>query len=57
MAKYFENSQLALNLAEFTLGALDAKTLGQEILREILVHSIPPKQQSFFSEFCPKGLK
>ena len=51
VAKHFENSQLALNLAERGLGALDARTLGQENSEKFLLYSI------FFSDFCPKVLK
>ena len=54
MAKYFENSQLALDLAERGLGALDAKTLGQKISE---MSSIPPKKQRFFLIFFPIGQK
>ena len=48
VAQYFENSQLALDLAGRGLGALDAKTLGQKISE---MSSIPPKKQRFFSVF------
>jgi hypothetical protein len=48
VAKYFENSQLALTLAERGLGALDARTLGQENSEKFLLYSIPQKKTDFF---------
>ena len=57
MAKYFENSQLALNLAERGLGALDAKTLGQEILEKFWCTQYLQKTNDFFLIFVLFGSK
>ena len=51
VAKHFENSQLALNLAERGLGALDARTLGQIISERnfaVLNTYLPPKKPNDF---------